>query len=310
MDIFVGSTVKLIFKIRIHYKIFIVGNKIGKPNFEIGYSEAVTLAKSHYENFPVVSSLIPGKLKNDIAIIYWFARTADDYSDEGNIRKSERLEKLTHFENRLRSLLSDEPLSNLEAALKNTIIVRKLNPEYFFKLIKAFKQDVAKTRYQNFNELLDYCSNSANPVGRLLLELFEVRNEKAFFYSDRICTALQITNFIQDTKIDFEKGRIYYPLDEMEKFSVTEKLFEMKEISPNLKQLIEFNVVRTQALFDEGKGLLEFLSGKFKYEINWTIKGGEEILKKVRGADFDVFSKRPFLSKSDYLRLFFKSLLN
>lgn len=207
-------------------------------------------------------------------------------------------------------MLSNEPLSNLEAALKNTIIIKKLNPENFFKLIKAFKQDVIKTRYQNFNEILDYCSNSANPVGRLLLELFEVRNEKAFFYSDRICTALQITNFIQDTRIDFEKGRIYYPLDEMGKFGVTEKLFEMKEFNPNLKQLIEFIVVKTQVLFDEGKGLLEFLSGRFKYEIAWTIKGGEEILKKVRGADFDVFSKRPILSKLDYIKLFFKSLLN
>ena len=310
IDIFVGSIVKLIFKIRIHCKIFSFGNKIRKPNPEIGYIEAVNLAKTHYENFPVVSSLIPGKLKNDIAIIYWFARTADDYSDEGNFSKSEKLEKLTQFENRLRSLLRYEPLSDLEAALKNSIIKRKLNPEYFFKLIKAFKQDITKNRYHNFNEILDYCSNSANPVGRLLLELFEVRNNKAFFYSDRICTALQLTNFIQDTKIDFEKGRIYYPLDEMEKFNVNEKLFEMKEISPNLKQLIEFNVVRTKDFFDEGKGLLEFLSGRFKYEIAWTIKGGEEILKKVRGADFDVFSKRPFLSKLDYLRLFFKSLLN
>ena len=277
---------------------------------ESGYRKALDLAKSHYENFPVVSLLIPTKFRKDIAIIYWFARTADDYADEGNDSLSVKLEKLQDFEERLISLLKDYSTNQFEAALKNTIVIRKLNPEYFFNLLKAFKQDVIKTRYADFSEVMDYCSNSANPVGRILLELFDVRNDKAFYYSDRICTALQLTNFIQDTKIDFIKGRIYYPIDEMGKFGVNEKMFEMKEISFNLKKLIEFSVNRTQSLFDEGKGLLEFLSGRFKYEITWTIKGGEEILHKIRGADFDVFTKRPVLTKTDYLKLLFKSFIS
>ena len=281
-----------------------------KDLVESGYREALSLAKSHYENFPVVSLLIPKKYRNDIAIVYWFARTADDYADEGNGSESVKLEKLKAFKERLRSLLDDNPATELEAALRNTIISRKLKPEYFFNLLNAFKQDIIKTHYADFDEVLDYCSNSANPVGRILLELFDVRNDKAFYYSDRICTALQLTNFIQDTKIDFIKGRIYYPIDEMGKFGVNEKMFEMKEISFNLKKLIEFSVNRTQSLFDEGKSLLEFLSGRFKYEITWTIKGGEEILRKIRGVDFDVFTKRPVLTKTDYLKLLFKSFIS
>jgi len=285
-------------------------NSTAKDLVESGYREALRLAKSHYENFPVVSLLIPAKFRKDIAIIYWFARTADDYSDEGNISGSERLEKLHAFEERLDSLLKNHPASHLEAALEQTIITKTLSPENFFNLLKAFKQDVMKTRYADFSEVLDYCSNSANPVGRILLELFDIRDDKAFYYSDRICTALQLTNFIQDTKIDFNKGRIYFPIDEMEKYGVDEKMFELNKISFNLKKLIEFSVTRTQSMLDEGKSLLEFLSGRFKYEIAWTIRGGEKILNKIRGADFDIFTRRPVLTKTDYLKLLIKSILS
>ncbi len=207
------------------------------------------------------------------------------------------------------ALLSNQPADNLEAALKQTIVTRKLNPENFFNLLKAFKQDVVKNRYNDFNEILAYCSNSANPVGRILLELFDIRDERAIYYSDKICTALQITNFIQDTQIDYQKGRIYYPLDEMERFEVEEKVFEMNRINLNLKKLIEFSVNRVQNFFNDGKSLLEFLSGRFKYEIAWTINGGEEILNKIRGADFDIFTKRVSLKKTDYLKLFIKSII-
>jgi squalene synthase HpnC len=285
-------------------------HRFEKPDPIAGYKQARRLAKSHYENFPVVSLLIPKKFRNDIAIVYWFARTADDYADEGNYSSSIRLEKLQAFEDRFKILLNNKFDSDLEAALVNTIVIRKLNPQHFNNLLKAFKQDVIKNRYADFNEVMDYCSNSANPVGRILLELFDIRDDKAFYYSDKICTALQLTNFIQDTRVDFGKGRIYYPFDEMEKFGVNEKMFEMNEISFNLKKLIEFSVNRTRSMFDEGKPLLEFLSGRFKYEIAWTIKGGEEILSKIRGSEFDIFTKRPVLTKTDYLKLFIKSFIS
>jgi squalene synthase HpnC len=274
-----------------------------------GYKEAIKLAKKHYENFPVISLLLPLKLKKDVAMIYWFARTADDIADEGSIEAPERMKELVKFEGRLNQLLQHEPANNFEAALKNTIVSKKLSHSNFFNLLTAFKQDVTKNRYTNFNEVLEYCSCSANPIGRILLELFNIRNEKAFYFSDKICTALQITNFIQDTEIDFGKGRIYYPKDEMDKFGVTEDMFEMKKNCLNLKMLIEFSVNRVQSLFNEGKGLIEFLSGKIKYEIYWTIQGGEEILNKIRGADFDVFTQRQTLTKFDHLKIIFKTLI-
>ncbi len=274
-----------------------------------GYRQALKLARSHYENFPVVSWLIPSNLKKDIAIIYWFARTADDYSDEGSFSKSERLEKLDAFELRLKHLLDSQPTNNFDAALKRTIITKKLNPEHFYNLLKAFKQDVLKNRYLNFDEVLNYCSNSANPVGRILLELFNIHGNEAYYYSDKICTALQITNFIQDSEIDYQKGRIYYPLDELEKFEVDEKVFEMNGNNLNLKKLIEFSVNRVQHFFNDGKPLLKLLSGRFKYEISWTIKGGEEILNKIRGADFDILTNRPSLTRTDYLKLFIKTFI-
>lgn len=276
---------------------------------ESGYSKALKLAKTHYENFPVVSWLIPAKLRPDVAIVYWFARTADDFSDEGNFSKVQRLEKLQEYELRLTALLNNQAENDLEAALKQTIVTRKLKPENFFKLLIAFKQDVVKNRYKDFDEVLAYCSNSANPVGRILLELFSVRDERAYYYSDKICTALQITNFIQDSIVDYKKGRIYYPINELERFKVDEKVFEMNRINLNLKQLIEFSVNRVQSFFDEGKGLLEILSGRFKYEIAWTIKSGEEILNKIRGVDFDIITQRPYLSKNDYLKILIKSLI-
>lgn len=276
---------------------------------ETGYKNAQLFAKNHYENFPVISWLIPSYLRNDVAVVYWFARTADDLADEGNLAKETRLQKLGAFEGRLLSLHKNNIDDSFEAALKHTIDVRELNPQNFSNLIKAFKQDVVKSRYQNYNEVLDYCSRSANPVGRILLELFNIRNEKANYYSDKICTALQITNFIQDTTLDYQKGRIYYPQDEMERFEVEEKMFEMSGNNLNLKRLIEFSVVRVQDLFDEGKNLLEFLSGRFKYEIDWTIKGGEEILRKIRGADFDVLSNRPYLTKFDFTKILINTIV-
>ena len=279
-------------------------------NIQAGYDEALRIAKTHYENFPVVSFLLPSSIRNDAAIVYWFARTADDFADEGNFDQSTRLINLDSFENRLTNLLNNETESNLEMALKNTIVSKNLSAENFFKLLKAFKQDVTKTRYANFDEVFEYCSCSANPVGRIMLELLNIRDEKAFYYSDKICTALQLTNFIQDSEIDFQKGRIYFPQDEMKRFNVTKSVFEMKKINLNFKKLVEFSVNRIQSFFDEGKNLLEFLSGRFRYEISWTIKGGEKILDKIRGADFDIFNERPILTKMDHLGILFRVLLN
>lgn len=274
------------------------------------YKSALEFAKKHYENFPVVSWFIPKQLRKHIAIIYWFARTADDFSDEGNLSDYERLSKLDEFKKSLDMLLTGKFKSPFEEALANTIKERNLSPQLFYDLLSAFKQDVVKKRYHNFDEVLDYCKLSANPVGRLILELFDIRNETAFGHSDKFCTALQLTNFYQDVEIDYEKGRIYLPQDEMKKYNVNENLFAKKENNSNLKQLLKHNIDRTQVLFDEGKNLLKFLNSRLKLEIKWTILGGEAILQKIRTNDYNIFHARPKLTKKDFGALFIKSFFS
>lgn len=273
-------------------------------------SKIISLSKDHYENFPVSSFIVPKEFRNDIAIIYWFARTADDIADEGKISDQKRLNSLDEFEKELcRSLKGKSQITEFNI-LAETIRLNSINPEYFISLLSAFKQDVVKNRYNDFNEVLDYCKRSANPVGRILLQLFKVNNQIAVDCSDKICTALQLTNFYQDTAIDFQKDRIYYPKEEMEMFSVTEKMFELNKNNPNIKALVKHNVERAQNLFNEGKEIISYLNGRFKLEIKWTIAGGEKILKKIRQNDYDVLSKRPKLSKIDFTTLLIKSLFN
>ncbi len=273
------------------------------------YQTALTFAKNHYENFPVISILIPKHLQKHIAIIYWFARTADDFADEGNASEEDRLIKLNQFEYRLTQLLNGKAENNFEIALKNTIDEMNLSKANFYNLLNAFKQDVIKKRYKNCFELLDYCSRSANPIGRLILELFNIRDENAFNYSDKICTALQLTNFYQDVKIDWQKGRIYLPADELEKNNVDEKVFELKKNNLKFKSVLKANVKRTEILFNEGKRLLNFLSGRLKLEIKWTILSGEAILNKIKKIDYDVLNNRPELSKREKIFLLFKSFI-
>jgi len=270
------------------------------------YDNALKFAREHYENFPVVSFLIRRDLQKHVAIIYWFARTADDIADEGNLAAGDRMARLNGFESSFRRLLQGKYDSGYDEALHLTLEKKKLNPEHFINLLKAFKQDVIKKEYADYKQLLDYCKISANPVGRLILELHSIREEEAFRYSDNICTALQITNFLQDVNIDFQKGRIYLPQDELAKFGISKIMFEEKEINLKFKQLIEFNINRTQLLFDEGRKLLKFLQGRLKYEIKWTILGGEAILQKIRNNDFNVFI-RPELTKKDFIKLLIRS---
>lgn len=273
------------------------------------YQKALSFAKNHYENFPVASFLIKKDLRKHVSIIYWFARTADDIADEGNAAVDERLNQLNLFEQRFLKSMHGNFVDEFDETLFTTITEKKLSKEHFLNLIKAFRQDVVKSRYKNFEELMHYCSLSANPVGRLILELYNIRDENAFQLSDKICTALQLTNFYQDTMIDYSKGRIYYPLDELTKFNVTEKVFELKDFNLNLQALVKLNVDRAFNLFNEGAALSEYLSGRLKYEIKWTIAGGKEILNKIKKNNYNIFI-RPKLSKKDFFILLIKSFVN
>ena len=275
---------------------------------ESAYISAEKFARSHYENFSVVSFLVKKKLRKHVAILYWFARTADDIADDPNLPDEKKILKLEHFEGRLTSLLNGQCENDYEIALYDTINLMHLTPGLFYNLITAFKQDLLKKKYQSFSEVLNYCKFSANPVGRLILELNDLRDDIAFNYSDKICTALQLINFYQDVQIDLSLNRIYFPLDEMNMFSVTENMFELNKINHNLEKLVKYNIDRADQILEEGEKLLEFLPGRLKIEIKWTILGGHQILNKIKKNSFDIFT-RPKLNKLDFLMLLLKSII-
>jgi squalene synthase HpnC len=268
-----------------------------------GYKEAISFTKNHYENFPVLSFFIPKKLRKHIAVVYMYARQADDIADEDNLSVEERINLLENYEADFTKALAAEFETEFWMALANTVVEFQLTPENFFNLLIAFKQDLTVKRYKNFDALLSYCSYSANPVGRIILELYNVSNEEAKNYSDKICTALQITNFLQDVAVDILKDRIYIPLDEMEKFDVEENRFLLKQINGNFKNLMKMQIDRTIKLFEEGEKLLSMLPYRLRKQINWTINGGKGILKKIEANDYDVFNNRPKFSKLDLLKL-------
>lgn len=283
-------------------------NKLTDIRLNNTYKEALLFTKSHYENFPVVSLFIPEHLRKHIAVVYQFARQADDIADEGKENGELRIEKLEFYKNQLTDCFRGQYYSDFWMAVNCTVKNFNLTPAYFYDLISAFQQDIVIKRYQSFPELLKYCHRSANPVGRIILELFNVRDKQAFVYSDAICTALQLTNFYQDVKVDYLKGRIYIPADEMESFGVDEKVFELKKNNTNFISLLKYQVNRTRKLFDEGKNLLPFLPVRLRIQIKMTILGGEAVLKKIESSNFNVLLDRPKLNIVDVTKILAKSI--
>jgi squalene synthase HpnC len=281
-----------------------------ETRLENAYKNSLTFAKSHYENFPVVLFTIPKEIRKHIAIVYQFARQADDIADEGNFATETRLEKLNEYENDFNLSLNGKPKNDFWLALKNTIEKFSIEEKLFLDLISAFKQDVIKNRYETFEELLDYCSRSANPVGRILLKIFNVNNIEAITASDKICTALQLTNFYQDISIDILKNRIYLPKEKMKLFGVEEQQIKNKIADENFKRLLKTLLEETKIMFEEGKNIHRYISVNFQLQMKMTILGGEKILEKISLIDYDVFNKRPKLSKKDFAIILLNGLMN
>lgn len=280
---------------------------------------SLELANSHYENFPVASIFLPQYLREPIALIYSFARQADDFADEGELRIEQRLDLLNGFRNELELLQAYiKPKSSFFVSLGAMIKAKKLPYDPFYDLLNAFSQDVTKTRYADYDEVLDYCSRSANPIGRLLLHLYGQSNTANIQLSDNICTALQIINFLQDIAIDFKKNdgkqRIYLCQDEMAAFNITESQIEdfvddKQEIDENWQQFILFNLHRVKALLYAGKPLGRILTGRVGFEMRMIIAGGERIIAKINKVNGDIFKFRPTLNYLDWLIIFLKALM-
>ncbi len=217
------------------------------------------------------------------------------------------MENLELYKSDFSKCLEGKYENDFWAALHNTINQFNLTPKYFFDLLSAFRQDISTARYNSIIDLLNYCERSANPVGRIILEFFTVRDEQSLKYSDAVCTALQLTNFYQDISIDIKKKRIYIPLDELAKFGVSENQFELMENNTNFEQLVSYQVERVKKLFVEGRKLIDRLPKQLKRQIYMTILGGEMILFKIEKSNFGVIDHRPKLSVYDYCKIFTKT---
>ena len=273
------------------------------------------IAKGHYENFPVASLLLPKEKRKYVYAIYAFARAADDFADEEGIEggAAKRLALLDEWNGKLRDCYSGKAYDPIFIALAETVKDNSIPIEPLENLLNAFRQDVVKQRYEKFDELLEYCRNSANPVGRLVLMIFGCHDEEFFKYSDKICTALQLTNFWQDIEVDLRKERIYLPAEDITKFGYSYKELELKQENESFRSLVKFEVERTKKIFYEGRKLIEMTAAagkelkKLSKELKLTWNGGTTILKKIEEINYNVLNQRPSISGFDKIKIFLGS---
>lgn len=262
------------------------------------YRECLRLAAGHYENFPVASLLLSRSLRPHVAALYAFARTADDLADEkipGRTPAS-RLKDLHSWERGFRRALAGRETLPVLRAFAHTVRCFSIPPRLPLALLKAFRMDVTIHRYPTWERLLHYCRHSADPVGRMVLLIHGVCDERLHRLSDHICSGLQLINFWQDTSVDLARGRIYYPSTEWRKAGVKEKDLLGRRDSPALRTLVKDAVDFTEAYYDRGRPLLDGVSGRLKSELRATFWGGRGILKKIRALDYNVADRRPVLS--------------
>ena len=259
------------------------------------------MAVDHYENFPVASVLLPARLRRPVALIYRFAREADDFADEGSAPADVRLRQLRSFNLELdRIEAGAAPAIAWFSDLAGVIHEFGLPVGAFRDLLSAFSQDVTQTRYSTYGEVLDYCTRSANPVGRLLLVLYRSDTPTHLVWSDAICSSLQLINFLQDVAIDWRKDRVYLPQDEMRRFEVTEDQIARGDAGGNWKAFMAFQVERARSLLFSGAPLGRALKGRIGLEMRMIIAGGARILEKIERVEGDVFRHRPMLRPLDW----------
>lgn len=259
----------------------------------------------HYENFPVASWLLPSRLRQPIESIYAFARTADDFADEGDVSAAERLANLDQYARQLDEIAAGQiPSSRLFRALAETIQTHQLPIGLFHDLLDAFKQDVTKTRYASFEELMDYCRRSADPIGRLLLHLYGLTSPRNLAWSDSVCSSLQLINHWQDVAVDWKKnesGRVYLPQEDLRRFGLSEVDIAAGSVSRAWREMMAFQCQRARSMMHAGRPLGRVLPGRLGLELRAIMAGGLAILDKIDAVDGDVFRRRPRLRKWDWL---------
>ena len=266
------------------------------------------MSVNHYENFPVASVLLPAHLRPAVRTIYAFARSADDIADEGDATPEQRLQGLAAYETELDGIEKNSSSeSQLFKALAEVVHEYGLPLQCFRDLLSAFKQDVVTTRYADFPSLLDYCARSANPVGSLMLHLYKQANPENLRDSDAICSALQLINFLQDVAIDWQKQRIYLPLDDLSRFGIHEQQLANGVQNQDWRALMAFEIGRSRNLMLSGSSLATRLPGRLGWELRLVVQGGLRILEKIEAVEADVFKRRPKLGKADWLIMIWRA---
>ena len=273
------------------------------------YAHCLHLTRSHYENFPVASVFLPKRLREPISVIYAFARTADDFADEGDLAPEVRLAKLDTYVAGIDAITNGSTIDDpVFIALKDVMSRHALPAQLFYDLLTAFRMDVTKQRYANYDEVLYYCRHSANPVGRLLLHLYALATPINLAHSDAICSALQLINFWQDIGQDYhENNRIYLPQDEMAHYGVTEDHLQQSRTDAKMRSLMAMQIERTRRLMLSGAPLGRVLPGRMGFELRLTYHGGLRVLQALESQRDDAFT-RPRLKANDWLAMMWGAL--
>lgn len=276
------------------------------------YSHTVfssVLPVDHYENFPVASFALPARLRRPVEAIYRFARSADDLADEGDADPASRLAALAHYRTQLDAIETGAtPADTVFGPLATAIRAHAIPLAPLRDLLSAFEQDVTKTRYAHFGELMDYCRRSANPVGRLMLHLYGDTDTRHQAWSDAICSSLQLTNFLQDIAVDRAKGRIYLPQDELARAGITESALAGLAAPALWPIFLRQQVKRARDLLQAGAPLAVTLQGRIGLELRMTVRGAEAVLKKLHVDPAAVLVAPPRLRRADWLFIFARAL--
>lgn len=277
----------------------------GRLQVRAAYRECRLWARRHYENFPTASLLVPRDKRDALAAIYAFARYADDVADEPGI--TGRLERLSDWREKLANCYAGKVDHPVFIALSDAIERYDLSQSNFENLLCAFESDVRVNRHQDFASLLTYCTYSANPVGRLVLELFGHRDPELFPLSDAICSALQLANFWQDVARDLACDRIYLPQDDLRNVGYGLEDLRAGRIDARWRRLMALEIERTRELFARGSRLPEMVRPELRRQLRLTWLGGMTILSRIESVGYDVFRRRPSLTVMDFARLFLKA---
>jgi len=266
------------------------------------------LARSHYENFSVATWFLPRRLRQHFCNVYAYCRISDDLGDETN-DPAASLQLLDEWEQELDACYAGHPRHPVFVALAETVRRFDIPQKPFADLLKAFRQDQTVIRYETFSDLLGYCENSANPVGRLVLYVCGYRDPERQALSDFTCTALQLANFWQDVTVDWQKGRMYLPVEDLQRCGVREQEIAEAHNSPSFCQMMKFEVNRAREWFRQGLPLIKKVDSSLAVDIELFSRGGQEILNAIERQGFAVLGRRPVISKRRKLSLVLRAAL-